>query len=181
MSLAPYNSLLRDYGRCAMACFAATYAQGTVPFFSLDTPRNVTLTYNSDLDDPRPFIALDVTHGGDGSNLPQYFTLKVAKAGGGYITFLNGQTELHFAAAATYTYRLGGQFDAAANSMASLGVYGITVIVGAQYTSGYVEATVNTRVVIPASSSAPGIARGWSIAGIQRLQTVGDSARRVGR
>src|SRR5215210_4609306 len=32
---------------CAAACFAATYSFSTVPYFSLDQPRNVTLVYNS--------------------------------------------------------------------------------------------------------------------------------------
>jgi RHS repeat-associated protein len=68
VSITPYSPDLQDYGRCAVNCFAATYAQSTTPYFSLDTPRNVTLVYNGDRVDPRPFIHVDVTHGGDGSN-----------------------------------------------------------------------------------------------------------------
>ncbi len=60
--------------------------------------------------------------------------------------------------------------------MGTAGVYGITVIVGAHYSSSYLETSVNTRVIIPPSPSVPGVARGWSIGGIQRLITVGDSA-----
>src|SRR4051812_3287651 len=34
VDLTPYNFDNQDYGRCAQACFAATYAQSTVPYFS---------------------------------------------------------------------------------------------------------------------------------------------------
>src|SRR5579859_3363060 len=47
-SMASYNRDILDYARCANACFAATYAQGTVPYLSTNTPRNVVLNYNGD-------------------------------------------------------------------------------------------------------------------------------------
>jgi len=168
LSLAPHNADILDYGRCASACFAATHAQSTVPYFSLDTPRSVTLVYNGDRVDPRPFIHADVTHGGDGSNLPSYFTLKVQKAGGSLITFLNGETELHFAAAAGIAQRIGGQFNATSNGMGSTGVYAVTVVVGAVYAAGTVETSAASRVIVVNEGSSP-IAQGWTVAGIQRL------------
>ncbi len=109
VSLAPYK--LAPHGLCAL-CYGVLrwyLRAGDRALLSRWTsPRNVTLTYNGDLYDPRPIVAVDVTHAGDGSNVPDYFTLRMTKSGGGSITFVNGQTELHFAAAATNTYRLEG-------------------------------------------------------------------------
>src|SRR6185436_6300511 len=47
VDLGPYNYASQNYGRCVQTCFAAVYAQGTVPSFSLDAPRSVVLAYNS--------------------------------------------------------------------------------------------------------------------------------------
>ncbi len=167
VSLAPYSADLQDYSRCANACFAATYAQSTVPYFSLDAPRSVTVAYNSDRASPKPFIHVDVTHGGDGSNLPSFFYLKVKKADNSWITFLNGETSLHFVPSAG-ALRLSGQFSAAANSMAGDTAFPVTVVVGAAYTGGSEEATVATRIMV-VNEAGSAIARGWTLPGIQRL------------
>ncbi len=168
VSITPYSADLQDYGRCALACFAATHAQSTVPYFSLDAPRSVTLVYNGDRVDPRPFIHVNVRHGGDGSNLPSYFTLKVQRAGPTWVTFLNGETEMRFGAAAVDSQRIGGQFRAADNGMTTTGVYAVNVVVGAVYATGTVEVTTPTRVIVLNEENSP-IARGWTVAGIQRL------------
>ncbi len=165
VSLAPYSADLQDYARCAVACFAATYAQSTVPYFSLDTPRNVTLVYNGDRVDPKPFVHVDVTPGG--TTLPQHFQLRLRKSNGTYVTFLNGESTLRFSAAVG-TWRLGGQFDPASNGMGADSVHSVTVVVGAQYSGGLVETSVATRVIVLNENDSP-IARGWTLAGIQRL------------
>jgi len=179
VSLAPYNSTGRDFGRCAASCFFTTYVQGTVPYFSLDTPRNVTLVYRSAFSDPRPIVLLDVTHGGDGTNLPQYFYLKLQRYVSGSwlgVSFVNGESELRFAAAAGAAYRLGGQFAADSNGMSRDSVYQIRALVGADYgASGRVEDTVSSRVIILHNAAAP-FGLGWGAAGVQRLIAVGDSA-----
>jgi hypothetical protein len=167
-SLAPHRGDLVDYGRCAMGCFAATHAQGTVPYFTLNTPRSVTLTYNSDVADPRPFVHVDVTHGGDLYNLPDYFTLKVQRSGGAWITFLNGEAELRFTASSGAALRLSGQFDAAANGLGATQAHSVTVIVGAKYGTVVREVSLPTRVVVVNESTSP-VARGWMLAGVPRL------------
>lgn len=45
LSTLPYLADNQDMSRCAASCFAATHAQSTVPFISLDQPRAVTLVY----------------------------------------------------------------------------------------------------------------------------------------
>lgn len=175
LSVYPYAADLQDYGRCAAACFAATYAQSTVPYFSLDAARNVTLAYNSDRVDPKPFVHVDVQHGDVPGNLPSYFLMKV-RYGQTDLTFLNGETALRFAAQASVTLRLGAQFNAAANGMSATGVYPVTIIVGAQYPDGgYSESSVVTRVIVVNQTSSP-IARGWTVPGIQRAHVQGDGS-----
>jgi RHS repeat-associated protein len=173
VSLAPHSPDIADYARCANACFAATYAQGTVPYYSMNTPRSVTLAYNGDQVDPKPFLHVDVTHGGNSGNLPSYFYLKAKGPSGTWIRFLNGETELHFSAAAGAAFRMGGEFRADSNSMANTGSYAITVIVGASYTAGTVEDTLSTRVIVVNETNSP-IARGWTVAGVQRAYIQSD-------
>src|SRR5688572_29899026 len=56
----------QQYGRrinvagCALACFDQVYAHSTPAYYSFDTPRNVTLVYNSRTAYPRPFVIVDV-------------------------------------------------------------------------------------------------------------------------
>ena len=54
VDMTAYNFDKQDYGRCALSCFAAVYAQSTVPYFSRNTPRSVTLAFNGDRANPRP-------------------------------------------------------------------------------------------------------------------------------
>ena len=176
VSLAPHNPDLVDYGRCALSCFAATYAQSTVPFFTMDTPRSLTLAYNSATVDPKPFVHVDVRHGTDSAQtLPQRYVFKI-KHGSSYqntITFLNGETELRFAVPDTSTLRLGGQFDA--SQLGGTGVYPIMVSVGAQYDSTYHETAALTRLIVVDNSTSY-IARGWSVAELQRLHVQTDGS-----
>jgi RHS repeat-associated protein len=173
VDLSPFNANNQDVARCAASCFAASYAQGTVPYFSLDTPRNVTLVYRGDRVAAQPFVQVNVTHGGNSGNLPNAFYLEVKKADGSLITFLNGETKLRFTAPSTSTYRLAGQFDAANNSMSTTGVYPITIIVGAEYSGGTAETWDSTTVIVVNEAGSP-IARGWTVAGIQHLYVQSD-------
>ena len=174
VSLAPYRSDLIDYGRCAMSCFAATYAQSTVPYFTLDAPRAATLLYNSDLVTPQPFIFADVTHTGNQGNLPGSFYLKVQPPGRPLITFLNGEQTLRFTPG-TATLRLSGQFDAAVNGMDTTGAYPVTIIVGADYGGTVKEVSLASRVLVVRGNSSP-VARGWWIAGFQHLIVTPDGS-----
>jgi RHS repeat-associated protein len=167
LSLAPHRGDLVDYARCASACFAATQALSTVPYFTLNTPRNVTLVYNSDAANPRPFIHVDVTHAGDQYNLPTAFYLRLRKADQTYVTFLNGETTLRFTPLAGAALRLSGQFDAIANGMSATRSYPVTVVVGADYGGTLRETSQATRVMVV--NEPAGVARGWTVAGFQRI------------
>lgn len=166
-----------DPSRCAVDCFAAGYAQSTVPFFTVNAPRSITLAYNGDRVDPKPFLRVNVTHGGDASNLPIAYRLRAQKANQNFITFLNGETTLRFTTA-TAQLRIGGQFDAAVNLMNQTGVYDVTLIVGAEYAGGVEETSFATKVVV-VNDNASSVGRGWSIAGMQRLLIQADGSALV--
>jgi hypothetical protein len=91
----PYNWAKQDYSRCALACFAAIYSQGNVPYFSLDAPRNVVLVYNGDRLNPKPFVRVNVSPD-PGTAAPSEYRLKV-KVNGAFVTFVNGEQTLRFA------------------------------------------------------------------------------------
>lgn len=139
----------------------------------MDTPRNVTLVYRGDRVAPQPFVQANVTHGGNSGNLPNAFYLELKKANGSLVTFLNGETKLRFTAPSMSSYRLAGQFDAAANSMSTTAVYPVTVIVGAEYSGGTAETWTSSTIIVVNEASSP-IARGWTVAGIQHLYVQGD-------
>jgi hypothetical protein len=54
-------------GACALACFDQVYAHSTPAYFSMDTPRNVTLVYNSRTAYPRPFVIVDAQAASSGA------------------------------------------------------------------------------------------------------------------
>ncbi|MBI4501464.1 MAG: hypothetical protein HY700_09915 [Gemmatimonadetes bacterium] len=177
----PMDSYVKqDMSRCNMSCYAATYSQSTVPYLSLNTPRNVTLVYHGDRVDPKPFIIVDVRHPEGGGTPPQEFWLEAQKSGGGLITFLNGETRLKFVAPSSGDpllawVRIGGQFDAAANGMGSTGKYELAVIVTSKYSDGTAGATTFKKLIVVNENNSA-IARGWTVAGIQRLYAQPDGS-----
>lgn len=169
VDITPHNYASQDYGRCAQACFAMIYAHSTVPYFSMDTPRNVTLVYNQDRVDTKPFIHVNVAHGG-GTPRPIKYMLKVKKASGGLIKFLNGDSVLAFDSIPG-TFRIGGQLNAATNSIGATGLYGIDIRVVAQFSASASDTagtTVSTWVTVVNENNSD-YARGWGVAGVQRL------------
>jgi len=166
----PYNFNKQDYGRCAAACFAATYAQGTAPYFSLDAPRSVTLAYNGDRLNPKPFVHVDVTPDLS-QGTPTEYRLQV-KVNGVFVTFLNGETTLRFAYATSAKVRLGGQFD---GSTYSTGAYPMEIVVASLVGSNLYFRTVTTKLVVVNTVTSP-VAKGWTVAGVQRLYTAGDGS-----
>jgi hypothetical protein len=167
----PYNADHQDMGRCAASCFAATYSYTTVPYYTFDTPQSVTLVYHGDRVDPKPFIHVNARY--EGSPQPTAFRLRLRKADGTYVKFLNGETVLRFQPSSSWV-RLGGQFRADSNGMGSTGVYDVTMVVGAEW-PGIAEQSLATKLIVVNENTSP-IARGWTIAGVQRLYPQGDGS-----
>jgi len=168
----PWHPGLQSYARCAQSCFAATYAQGTVPYVSLDAPRNVTLVYNGDRSDAKPFVHVNVTPD-PGTAPPSEYQLKV-KVNGAFVTFLNGEQTLRFSYPGTAPHRLGGQFNAASYAT---GVYLMEIHVAGLFGAALRTAVVNTQFV--AVDTTYQVARGWRLGGIQRLYAQGDGSRLI--
>ena len=174
VSMTPYNFDDRERSRCAASCFTASYSQSTIPYFSLDAPRGVTLVYNGDRVVPKPFIHADVRHGGSSGDLPTAYRLQVKKADQTLVTFLNTEQTLRFVPSMD-TLRLAGQFDAAANGLGATGVYPITLVVGGEYAPGVQDVLTTTKLTI-VNDPDSAIAHGWALAGVQRLFKQGDGS-----
>ena len=173
----PYNFDNQDYSRCAASCFAAIHAQSTVPYFSLDTPRNVTLIYNGDRVKPRPFVHVNVSPDLSYGRTPNEYQLR-AKINDVRATFVNGDSVLRFAYISSAALRIGGQLD---RSSDTTGVYKLEIDVTAVYASPTTVITnaILTKLLIVNWKGKP-IARGWNVGEIQRLYVYGDSAFVVG-
>jgi RHS repeat-associated protein len=163
------NADLLSPSICEASCFAATYSFSTVPYYSLDQPRNVTIVYNADQASPRPYIFADVNgDDGTGVNINQ-FTMS-ATVNGAAVTFLTGSTLLTFSGALG-PVRLSGQFNA---STLSTNVYPLVITVKAFYADGTnVQKSITTKLMVLNEAGAPA-AKGWTIAGVQRIySTIG--------
>ena len=178
MTFAANTNDTQRRGWCATACFAAMYDHGTVPYVSLGSPRSVTLHYDEGRVAVRPTVSADVTLAA-GAPSPTELTLQ-ATLKGTAITFLNGETTLHFTSTATTLVpgrsdpiRLAGQFDASADST---GVYPLTITATAVY-GDHTEVTTDTTKLLLVNLRTPDLlpVAGWTIQGVQHLLPQADS------
>ncbi len=163
--------------RCAAACFTARQALSTVPYVSQGQPRSITLVYDGDQLAVRPVAQLTASVGAGGPATAGY-QVSAKDSAGATITFVNGETTLRFAgglsagAAATF----GAQFDAVARNWPT-GQHRITAFVRTDYGLGYFEVdTISVRVLVVNERNSP-VAKGWSIAGLQRITRVGSTGQ----
>jgi len=156
----------QDVSLCVASCFAMTASRSTVPYYTLDTPRSVTLVYNGDRAFPRPFIYADVAV----SNAPaavQSYTLEVWRLGA-RLLFTNGDSILTFtgtSSPATW-HRLAGQVDM---SSYPTDADSVTLKVTAHYANDEADVTQTTTQLMIVNSASSPIAKGWTIAGLQYL------------
>lgn len=173
VDMTPYNFADQDYGACASSCFAMVYAQGTVPYFSLDAPRSATLAYNSDRVNPHPFVHINVSPDPGYGSTPTQYQLQI-KVNGTLVTFVNGETTLHFSYPGSSKVRLGGQFDATSYAT---GVDSLDIIVSALYPGNILISTdIPTKLVVVNQTSDSSIAKGWTVAGVGRAYPQADSS-----
>jgi len=173
----PTNNDNQNMALCAASCFTAAYSQSTVPYISMDAPHSITVAYHGDRMAVRPFVAVDASLQPNSPTLQQYWLQAKVNWGGGWtnVTFLNGEQTLHFAPPSTVTQsvRLAGQFDASSHTT---GAYPLQIIVTAQYptrTESFVDSSQHVLVVNERGSK---VAKGWEVAGVQRLYVQTDSA-----
>lgn len=171
-----YGHFAQNMARCAASCFAATYAQSIVSYFALDAAQNVTLAYQGDRVDPKPFVLVNVRPDSTYGQWPSEYRMQV-KVNGSFVTFLNGEgvsQPLRFAYPGNTWARLGGQFDATSYAT---GVYPMDILVSAYYAGSgtVITNTWSTKVVVVKENASP-VARGWTLAGIQQLYSQGDGS-----
>jgi RHS repeat-associated protein len=176
-----YLDAKQDLGRCAMSCFAATYAQSTVPYYSLDAPRNVSLVYHQDRVVPKPFVAVDVFPDTTYGSWPTEYQFQV-KVNSALVTFLNGEQTLRFRFDSTNLnstkYRLAGQFDASSYTHGT--VYSMEVLVSAKIGGSlFTNRWLTNYLHVDEGRSTNPIGRGWTLAGIQRLYGQADGSKLI--
>lgn len=163
------NNDFQSAALCEVSCFAATYSFTTVPFYTMNTPRSVTLVYNGDRAFPRPYVFADVTPSA-GTPTISKFKLEVT-VNGSPITFLNGETVLNFAGT-NDPVRLSGQFSAASYAT---GIYPMVVKVTAVHSDNTSTVRSQTTQLMVENENGSSLAKGWMLAGIQRLYLPGGS------
>lgn len=168
-----YGHFSQAMARCAGSCFAATYAQSIVPYFSLDAPRSVTLAYHGDRVDPNPFVHVNVRPDSTYGQWPSEYRFQV-KVNGAFVTFLNGEQLLRFSYPGNLWARLGGQFDATSYAT---GVYSMEILASAYYagSGSVITNTWSTKLVVVKETASP-VARGWTLSGIQQVYVQGDGS-----
>jgi len=103
----PSSSKYReDPALCLAGCFDASFAQSTVPYFSMGAARNVTFVYHGDRVAVRPFIYADVSLVPGRAAPSEYWLQASVNYGGGFanVTFLNGESTLHFSGSGTVSF-----------------------------------------------------------------------------
>jgi YD repeat-containing protein len=159
---------------CAQGCSAGAYQQGTVPYYSLDVARNVTLIYTSELAVPRPILFADVHIDPSSVKTLVEYDLQ-ATFNGAAITFLNGDTKLRFSAPSPQTteVRLAAQFDSRSNPAQ---VDSLTLTITAVWSDATTQQAVYGGRFVNPNGIGSAAGRGWLIGGVQQLavQASGD-------
>ncbi len=179
VSLGEHNGEYVDVTKCVADCFDAVVGYTTAPYYSGDTPHSLQLVYRSSL--ARPMGLVNVAAWDTTSVHPVRMSVQLVNLStNAKITFTNGATEYFFACDSTGGYiacdstsnRLAVQFDA---STLATGAYSYSLVVRSYYsTTSFREKTVPIRVLVENERSSP-FGAGWTIAGYQRVNLVGDS------
>ena len=149
-------------GVCAADCFDVVLAFSNPAYYTMDTPRSVTLMYRSSTAAPRGFVTIDATD--NSATAPTKMSLRLQRPDNSFVTFMNGSTEMFFTGASGRS-RLSAQFDAAT---LTTGAYVYTAIVTSHWPSHQRQSSASVRVLIQNEIASP-YGAGWTIAGLQRL------------
>jgi RHS repeat-associated protein len=168
------NNANQDAGLCAASCFTPIYSQGTVPYYSLGAPRNVTLVYHGDRAVPVGLLYTNASI--STSRTVSEYWLEATRSNGTHIKFANGDTVIRFAGTNAGQVRLGGRFNPDSNGMAGTATSALGILVTAKFTDGTTQRQRFSPQVMVVDERKSPIARGWMIAGLQRLyaQSGGD-------
>jgi RHS repeat-associated core domain len=176
ISTIPQNGYNRNTALCAAGCFDAMVGYSTPAYYSMDTPRSITVLYSSATAYPRGVVQLDVTD--PSVRHADKFSLSLKRPNNSSVNFTNGSTELFFTASTVQgaVTRLAGQFDASSDTTRA---YQYTATVKSYWTTGpdsgtMKQSSVPVRVLV-VNEKWSAMGAGWSIAGLQHLYLSGDS------
>ena len=171
LDLTPHNGENRSMALCAAGCFDATGAYTTPAYFSMDTPRSLTLLYRSSQALPWATVQVDAT---DPSDDPATaLSIRLRRPDGTWVSFRDGTSEVFFDRVSGAS-RLAAQFDATA---LATGAHNYTLVVRSHWSNETREASAAIRVlVVNERLNAWAPAPGWSIAGLQKSFTYGSDA-----
>jgi RHS repeat-associated protein len=160
-SLAPYSG-----ARHNASAFDGVAAHATPAYWSVGTPRSLTLGYNASMARPIPVVAINVT--ASARPFPTTYGLQVQVVGGPTLTLLNGSQTVYFSAESG-TRRIMAAIDAKATGNGlTTGWYDVNLIVTANFTGGTSTLTVPSRLLID-DESQTSFGAGWTL-GIPRIR-----------
>lgn len=173
----------QDYTRCLASCFATMVTMSTPAYVSRDTPRAVSLIYNSAHVAVRPILSVDVSFAADYPVKEVEFSAQyynAVAAAWEKVPFFNsdGQYVVHFSGmpfldSTNVPFRVGGQFDASGlqTNAGGQAVYPLKVTVTALYadSGNYSETFVDSvhHLLVINTRNSP-VANGWEIAGVSQ-------------
>ena len=167
----PQNDAYHNTALLAAGGFETVLTYSTPAYISVDQARSATLVYRSSQAKALGVVYLDVSKE-PGSTTPDKFSLKLEDSSETFVTWLNtNSTEIYWDGG-TDTYRIGGVFDA---SGLSTGAHTYTAVVRTHF-SGETEETTKTVKVLVVNEKDSHFARGWSLAGLQKLHFGSDSS-----
>jgi YD repeat-containing protein len=155
--------------KCIAECFDATISYTTPAYFSMDTPRAVTIIYRGSQAKPMGFVQIDATD--TTAPAPDEMSLLLKRPDGSFVTFTTGSTEIFYSSGSGAS-RLAAQFDA---TTLATGAYNYTVVARSWRSGAYQEATYPTRVLIENEIGSL-VGAGWSIGGFQRIFVQSDAS-----
>jgi len=173
-SLPYYNYDNVQPSLCAANCFDKVLTYATPAYYSLDTPRSVTLMYRSNTANPMVTVQVD---GLDNSiTPPTKMSLKVHRPGGTWINFTNGSTELFFTfSTSIQPMRLAGQF-APQDGDTQTGAYNYTAVITSYFADGTVlPDSIPLRILLENEQSSV-FGAGWTVVGQQTVHVQTDSS-----
>jgi RHS repeat-associated protein len=169
VDVTPHNGDYQDVRKCLADCFEATVRYSTPPYYSLDTPRSVTLVYRRNQAMPNALVQVDVTD--NVSPAPDKMSIRLQRPDQSWVTFNTGSQEI-FYVGGLGTSRLAAQFDA---SGLATGAYNYTVVVRSWRGSSMDEAMAPIRVLVDNETNSV-FGAGWSLSGFQRAFVQADGS-----
>jgi RHS repeat-associated protein len=169
----PNNNDAQNMRLCAYSCFANIYSHATVPYFSLDRPRAVTIVWNSMRNYTHPFLHFDISFV---SGAPAVDTLELTVKDSATGTAIKVQGDdnghrgiVYFKRGSGSVVRIGTVItDDAWILPKATGIIPVEVTVKA-IRATYTETVTLVVPLLIVREPAGAVTRGWYVDGIQRI------------